>query len=79
MPGASFVVSHQEAHPLTGQPRLELETLAGPQVWTRDGARYGAVPQDRGLRPHRVDSSTDGCSSGRAGIKPQDALKYASW
>ncbi|MCY3748924.1 MAG: type IV secretion system DNA-binding domain-containing protein [Chloroflexi bacterium] len=76
-PGASFVVSHEEAHALTGRPLLEFETLVGIKVWTRQAGRYGDVPQDRGLRLGRVDASTDGSASGRACIRPQDALKHA--
>ena len=76
-PGASFVVSHEEAHALTGCPLLELETLVGTKVWTRQAGRYGDVPEDRGLRLGRIDASTDHSASGRACIKPQDALKHA--
>ena len=76
-PGASFVVSLAEAHALTGRPLLELETMVGPQVWTRQGGRYGDVPHNRGLRLGRVGSHRDARTAGWAGIKPQDALKHA--
>ncbi|MCY3958707.1 MAG: type IV secretion system DNA-binding domain-containing protein [Chloroflexi bacterium] len=73
-PGASFVVSHDEVHALTGRPALELETFTGPQVWTRTDGHYGDVPHDRGLW---LGSRRNVPAPGWAGIKPADALKHA--
>ena len=54
-PGATFVVSPEEAQALTGLPLLALATLDEPQVWTRwsrgDGrGQYATGPQP-GVEP----------------------------
>ena len=49
-PGATFVVSLEEACALTGLPRLALATLSERQVWTRWSGGDGEAPDTTG--PH---------------------------
>ncbi len=47
-PGATFLVSHEEAYALTGLPLLALATLNERQVWTRWSGGDGETPHATG-------------------------------